>query len=86
MVLVARLFASLGQYENAAPYYRRDLRYQPDARYVLWAFERATVLDRVHDRDGALDNYRFVVNAWRHPDAELAGYVEQSMQALRRLQ
>ena len=85
VVMLARVFASQGRYESAAPYYRRDFPYVRDARHVLWAFERAVVLERIHDREGAVENYQFVVNAWRHPDAELAGFVEQARQGLRRL-
>ena len=83
--LLARLHAARGEFEAAARYYRTDLRYNRDARHVLWAFERAQALERVSDRDGARTNYRFVVDAWPRPDGVLSGVVEQSRQALRRL-
>ena len=52
---------------------------------VLWYLERGHVAERLGDRTRALKAYRFVADAWRHPDPELEPYAAQARAGLARL-
>ncbi len=50
----------------------------PPAEAVIAALERGRVHERLGNRAEALEAFSFVVNAWRKPDRELEGYVEEA--------
>jgi hypothetical protein len=52
---------------------------------VLWYLERGHVAERLGDRARALEAYRFVADAWRHPDPELEPYAAEARAGLARL-
>ena len=52
---------------------------------VIARLEQARAAERLGERERAIAGYRFVVEAWRHADAELQPYVTEAREALRRL-
>jgi serine/threonine-protein kinase len=52
---------------------------------VLWYLERGRVAELLGDRARALEAYRFVADAWRHPDPELEPYAADARAGLARL-
>jgi serine/threonine-protein kinase len=52
---------------------------------ILRALERGRVNERLGNRDRAIEGYALVVKAWRHPDPELQGYVDEARAGLARL-
>ena len=52
---------------------------------AMWTLERARMHERVGRRSEALDDYRFIIEAWRHADPELQRYVREAREALTRL-
>jgi tetratricopeptide (TPR) repeat protein/predicted Ser/Thr protein kinase len=68
---------------NAAPTMEGEIGPRPSD--VLWYLERGRVAERLNDRPRALEAYRSVAAAWRHPDPELEPYVTEAHEALKRL-
>jgi hypothetical protein len=52
---------------------------------VLARLETARAAERLGQRGRAVEEYRFVVNIWRHADPELRPYVDEARAALARL-
>ncbi|HEX5077396.1 MAG TPA: serine/threonine-protein kinase [Gemmatimonadaceae bacterium] len=88
-VTIVRLLVAAGRYREAA--HRLERRWPGTTSCsngiddVLWTMERARVLDRLGQRNGAAANYAFVMAAWRTADPELQPYVREASAALRRL-
>jgi hypothetical protein len=47
--------------------------------------ERGRVFDRLGRKSDAVENYAFVVDAWRTADPELQPYVREAREAIARL-
>jgi serine/threonine-protein kinase len=52
---------------------------------VLAKLETARAAERRGQRDRAVEDYRFVLNVWRHADPELRPYLDEARAALARL-
>ena len=52
---------------------------------VLWTLERARVRELLGRRGEAAEDYRFIIDVWRHADPELQHYVREAREALTRL-
>ena len=52
---------------------------------VIWTLERARVRERLGRRSEAAEDYRFVIDVWRHADPELQRYVREAREALARM-
>jgi len=85
VLTTAQLLATRGRYREAAVLLdRRNIEfYSP--QYVLWAFERGRVNERLGNREKATEAYTFVVDVWRNADHELQGYVTEARERLRRI-
>jgi serine/threonine-protein kinase len=88
-LIVVRLLLAARRYQEAAG---RLQRRWPGTSLcdngfddVLWRLERARIFEQLGRRREAATEYAFVVDAWRTGDAELQGYVRESLLALRRL-
>jgi hypothetical protein len=51
----------------------------------LWYLQRGHVYEQVGQPSAAADDYRRVVDIWRHADPELGGYVAEAREALARV-
>ena len=81
----AQLLERAGRWQEAQIVLRREPLYWMTALGVLWTLERARVAEHLGDIAAARDDYAFVVAAWRNPDAQLQGYVDEARRALTRL-
>jgi serine/threonine-protein kinase len=61
------------------------LAYWDRSGAVAWALERARVNDRLGNRARAIEDYSYVVDAWRNADPELQPIVDEARSALARL-
>ena len=52
---------------------------------AMWTLERARVREKVGRRTEAVDDYRFIIDVWRHADPELQRYVREAREAVARL-
>ncbi len=84
---LARLHAARGDDRRAAAIHARWEK-AGDARpvHVIAALEHARIAERLGDRPTAGRQYRFVVEAWRRADPELAGAVDEAREGLRRVE
>ncbi len=57
----------------------------PLPSHVVWALERARLLELSGDRDAAQLDYQFVADVWRHADPDLQSLVAEARTAVRRL-
>jgi serine/threonine-protein kinase len=81
-----RLAAALRRDREAAETFDRKIlgrHLSPVA--VLATLDRGRVAERLGERDRAVASYRFVVEVWRHADAELQPHVKAAREALARL-
>jgi hypothetical protein len=53
--------------------------------FVLGILERARIAEGLGERQKAMDSYQFVVDVWRHADAQLQPFVIEARNALTRL-
>ncbi len=84
----AQLLAASGRHEEAAQLldeWRWPLEGFPHAGMVLWALERARANDVSGNRDAAVEDYSYVLDAWRRGDPEVQAYVDEARAALQRL-
>jgi serine/threonine-protein kinase len=93
-LLAARLLDATGRHREAARVLNAPpsieggttaLSVGPRPSDVLWYLERGRVAERLGDRGRALEAYRFVAGAWRHPDPELEPYAADARAGLARL-
>jgi hypothetical protein len=90
-LVAARLLASRGRLDeaarilNAPPQIEGAASTGPRPSDVLWYLERGHVAERLGDHARALEAYRFVADAWRHPDPELEPYAADARAGLARL-
>jgi serine/threonine-protein kinase len=93
-LLAARLLDATGRHAEAARVLNAPpsieggttaLSPGPRPSDVLWYLERGRVAERLGDRARALEAYRFVADAWRHPDPELEPYAADARSGLARL-
>jgi DNA-binding SARP family transcriptional activator len=68
---------------NTPPTIEGDVLPRPSD--LLWYLERGRVAERLHDYDRAIQAFRYVAAAWRHPDSELEPYAAEARAALDRL-
>jgi eukaryotic-like serine/threonine-protein kinase len=52
---------------------------------VMGVLEQGGIAERLGQRRKARDSYQFVVDVWRHPDAELESYVREARAGLERV-
>jgi len=52
---------------------------------AMWTLERARVRERLGRRGEAAEDYKFIIDVWRHADPELQRYVREAREALARL-
>jgi hypothetical protein len=52
---------------------------------AMWTLERARVRERIGRRSEAVDDYKFIIDVWRHADPELQRYVREAREAIARL-
>jgi eukaryotic-like serine/threonine-protein kinase len=92
-LLAARLLDARGQLAEAARVLNSPpsieggttaLSPGPRPSDVLWYLERGHVAERLGERARALEAYRFVADAWRHPDPELEPYAADARAGLAR--
>ena len=93
-LLAARLLDARGRLAEAARVFNAPplieggttaLSPGPRPSDVLWYLERGRVTERLGDRARALEAYRFVADAWHHPDPELEFYAADARAGLARL-
>jgi serine/threonine-protein kinase len=84
---LARLLAARGDDRSAAAIHARWEK-GGNARpvHVIAALEHARIAERLGDHVTAARQYRFVVEAWRGADPELAGVVDEARGGLRRVE
>ena len=76
---LARLLAARGDHAGAAALLARwENSGLPRPLHVLAALEHGRSAERLGDRTTAARKYRFVVEAWRQPDAQLLPLVEEA--------
>jgi serine/threonine-protein kinase len=86
---VAQLLVSTGRFDEAATWL--DRRWPGTTKCsngiddVLWTFLRARTFERLGRRAEAVDQYAYVVDAWRTADPELQDYVREARAGLARL-
>ena len=85
-VMLAKLLDATGNPQQAAALLDRWTQTM-DARpiVVLAALDHGRIAERMGDRETAAWQYRFVIGAWHRPDPELAGFVTQAQEGMRRL-
>ena len=84
----AQLLAASGNHEEALALldeWRWPLEGFPHAGMVLWAMERARANEVLGNRDAAVEDYSYVLDAWRNADPELQPFVDEARAALERL-
>jgi hypothetical protein len=84
-LIQARLLASQGQAPQAAAVLDRWVWSGEGPLFVLGVLERGRIAEGLHERQKARDSYQFVVDVWRHADAELGPYVREARAGLERL-
>jgi serine/threonine-protein kinase len=83
---LAQLLAGRTRYAEAAAILDgHRVRTHSTLQGGLWALERARTHEHLGDRARARDDYRFVVEVWRHSDPELRPFVAEAQAALQRL-
>ena len=78
----ARLFRALGQARQAGAVLDRWVWIGGDVLFVLGVLERGHIAEDLGERQKARDSYQFVVDVWRHADAELEPYVREARSGL----
>jgi hypothetical protein len=53
--------------------------------FTLGVLEQGRLAESLGERQKAIDSYQFVVDVWRHADAELGPYVREAGAGLERL-
>lgn len=79
----ARVLAARGRLREASAILNDRPSLLPSTVDVLWAFERARVLERLGDRVGARAGYAMVLNGWSEADDALLPVVDAARQGLR---
>jgi eukaryotic-like serine/threonine-protein kinase len=83
----AELLAARGQDREAAAVLDRmaDVGTTPGPLEVTWVLERARVNERLGNREKAVRDYSYVMDAWRHADPLLQPFVDEARQGVARL-
>jgi eukaryotic-like serine/threonine-protein kinase len=93
-LLFARLLAARGRLDKAARILNEppslegnvlDASPAPLPSDILWYLERGRAAERLGDRSRATEAYRYVTEAWQHPDPELEPYAAEGRAGLARL-
>jgi len=86
---VVELLIATGRYREASE--RLDRRWPGTSSCgngyedAMWTLERARARERVGRRSEAIDDYKFIIDVWRHADPELQRYVREARDAVARL-
>jgi len=86
---VAELLIATGRYREASE--RLERRWPGTSSCgngyedAMWTLERARVRERLGRRGEAAEDYKFIIDVWRHADPELQRYVREAREALARL-
>ena len=83
-LIEARLLASQGQARQAGAILDRWV-WNSGALFGIGVLERGRIAEGLGQRQKARDSYQFVVDVWRHADAELGPYVREARAGLERL-
>ncbi len=83
----AQVLAAIGRDEEAAAVLDQiaDIGFPPGPIEVIWTLERARVNERLGNREKAVRDYGYVMDAWRHADELLRPFVEEARQGVTRL-
>ena len=81
----ARLLNAVGQARQAGAVLDRWVWSGGGPLFVLGVLERGRIAEGLGERQKAMDSYQFVVDVWRHADAELGPYVREARAGLERL-
>jgi hypothetical protein len=84
-LIEARLLASQGRARQAGEVLDLWVWRAEGPLYVLGMLDRARIAESLGERQKAIDSYQFVVDVWRHPDAELEPYVREARAGVERL-
>jgi hypothetical protein len=84
-LIEARLLTSQGQVRQAGALLDRWVWSGEGPLFVLGVLEQARIAESLGERQKARDSYQFVVDVWRHADAELGPYVREAGSGLERL-
>jgi serine/threonine-protein kinase len=84
-LIEARLLTSQGQPRQAGVVLDRWVWAGETALFVIGTLERGRIAEGLGERQKARDAYQFVVDAWRHADAELQPYVAEARAGIARL-
>jgi tetratricopeptide (TPR) repeat protein len=82
---MARLLAARGEDRRAGEALDQWVWDATSPFFVIARLERARIAEQLGDRDLAIRWYQFVLDTWRHADAELQSYVVAARDGLRRL-
>ena len=84
-IITAQLLSARGKYGQAAAVFEGQYPPYWSAGTGLWRLERGRAFEREGQRVQAVEDYQYVVGAWRHGDPELQPYVAEAKAALVRL-
>ncbi|MEO8089516.1 MAG: BTAD domain-containing putative transcriptional regulator [Gemmatimonadales bacterium] len=81
----ARLLLAAGRAQQAEVVLDRWVWKAEGPFFVLGRLEQGRIAERLGERQKARDAYQFVVDVWRHADAELGPYIREARAGLERL-
>jgi serine/threonine-protein kinase len=84
-LIEARLLAAEGQAQQAGAVLDQWVWKAEGPFFVLGRLEQGRIAEALGERQKAMDSYQFVVDVWRHADAELEPYVREARAGLKRL-
>jgi hypothetical protein len=84
-LIEARLLAAEEQAQQAGAVLDQWVWKAEGPFFVLGRLEQGRIAEALGERRKAIDSYQFVVEVWRHADAELEPYVREARAGLKRL-
>jgi DNA-binding SARP family transcriptional activator len=84
-LIQARLLAAEGQAQQAGAVLDQWVWKAEGPLFVLGRLEQGRIAEKLGERQKARDSYQFVIDVWRHADAELQPYVREARVGLERL-
>ena len=82
---LARLLAARSEYRAAGDLLERWWWQGDGPVLILALLERGRIAERLGEREKAVENYRYVADAWRRADPELQPYAAEAREGLARL-
>ena len=84
-VIESQLLLAAGKVREAAAVFQGKAPPLWSPAEGLWRLQRGRALERLGEKEKALEDYQFVVDVWRKADTELQPYVSEARDALVRL-